>query len=260
MTITTTTDSIEYTGTGNAPDDYPVPYVFWEDEEVVVTHLTNIGAGVSTPTLLVDGANYTITGGEGGTGTINVTTPTIETDELLLVQRVLPVTQTFSFDGSGAFPTSRAQEATDRCVAISQQVDGSLSVNNDLSSVTDLQLAQLTVEEELDGTMADFQITKSAFYNIFGTFQVSSNFVFNSPLNFRLHIGPLGTIGDPEINKRTIFFPGVTANTIYTFPVAWLRIFLSSNQRITFGADTVFSLLTIKAGSSVRLVEYVEKT
>ena len=260
MTITTTEDLIEYSGTGPAPQDYSVPYVFWEDSELVITHLTNIVAGVNTKTVLIDGVNYTVTGGSGSTGTINVTTPTIETDELLLVQRVLPLTQTFTFDGSGGFPTAKAQEASDRCVAVSQQVNGSLSVNNDLFSATDLQLLSLAVEEELDGTLANFDVTKSAFYNIFGSFQVTSDFTTTSVLIFRFHIGPLGTIGDPEIENRIVFFPGVNTGVRYNFPIAWLDVFLSKNQKVTFGVEVISTFLTIKAGSSIRIVEYVEKT
>lgn len=261
MTITTIVDRTEVTGTGSAPQDYAVSMVFWDDSEIVITHLTGIAAGVSTPTVLVDGVNYTHTaGGDGSTGTVNVTTPTIETDELLLIQRVLPLSQLFSFSGSGSFQSSEAQEATDKCIGVSQQVNGSLSVNSDLLTATDTELMSLGVEEELDGGLVAFDVTRSAAYNIFGVFQIASNVTINSPVEFHLHVGPLGTISDPEVVSRKIFFPGVVANTIYTFPVAWMNTFLSSTQKVTFGAEAQFSQLTIKAGSSVRIVEYVEKT
>ncbi len=260
MTISTVDDRIEYTGTGSAPQNYTIPFVYYEDSEIILKTLTGISAGSATSTTLVDPTNYTLTGGDGATGTANVTTPVIATNELLLVQRIEPLTQLFAFDGSGSFPTAKAQETADRCTLIAQQTNGDLAFNSALDMDSDVVINLLGTQFQLNGGLVAHQIVRSGRYNILASFNIASNFVANSPVTFDIHVGPLGTISDPIISNRKIFFPGTFANTIYNFPVGWLNIFLSSTQKITFSATSQFSVLTIKDTSAVLIREYVEKT
>ena len=73
MTLSSTTNKVAYAGNGSTTS-FSVTFIYWEDSTVKVI-LSNDTTGVETT--WVDGTQYTLSGGDGSTGTLTVdTSPT----------------------------------------------------------------------------------------------------------------------------------------------------------------------------------------
>lgn len=101
---------------------FSVPYVFWDEEDLKVTHVDSGG----TETLLVLDTDYTVTGGEGGTGAViypKVVEPPddpLATGESLAVVLNLPIGRDTDMEGTYQFDTENL--AGDKAAAMMQQL------------------------------------------------------------------------------------------------------------------------------------------
>ena len=118
MTIATTQTFIQYLGDGTTTA-FPVPFPFFGTDELVVTRRV-ISTGVET--VLVLGVNYTVTGGNGGTGTVTATTAPAAGNQWT-IERATEVLQEIDFQSNGAFPEDAVERGLDRVTAILQEVD-----------------------------------------------------------------------------------------------------------------------------------------
>lgn len=115
MTITTTDVRVTYTGDGTSTD-FAVPFPFYGADEIAVYQTT--GAGVQTT--LLRGSDYTITGGNGGLGTV-VMTAAPTAGYAISILRSTVATQQVAFAAAGPFPGSSFERALDRLAAIAQE-------------------------------------------------------------------------------------------------------------------------------------------
>jgi polygalacturonase len=120
MTLTSTTTKIQYNG-DDSTVSFPITFIYWLDADIKAI-LTD-AAGVETT--WADGKQYTLTGGEGSTGTLTVeVSPTDYTPaagETLTIKSIVPNTQTTSLPLGGALPSSSIEERLDKNVRLIQQ-------------------------------------------------------------------------------------------------------------------------------------------
>ena len=96
MTLTATTNKVAYSGNGSTTS-FPVTFIYWDNSDVRVI-LSNNTTGVET--VWTNGTQYTLTGGDGATGTLTIDTSptdyTPATGETLTIKSNLPDTQSTS--------------------------------------------------------------------------------------------------------------------------------------------------------------------
>ena len=120
MTLTSEINRAQYSGDG-AQIAFPITFVFWLDADIRAIHTDANGS----ETIWAFGTHYTLTGGDGGTGTLTAkTTPTDYTPasgETLTITSNLEDTQDTSLPEGGAFPSSSVEQQLDKIVRLIQQ-------------------------------------------------------------------------------------------------------------------------------------------
>lgn len=117
MTISTTTTKISYTGDATTTA-FPVPFVFFGDDEIIVVERTIATGSEVTKTLTT---HYTVTGGDGATGTVTAVTAPAATVEWHIRRRTAR-TQLVDYTPNDPFPAETHEQALDRLTAIGQEV------------------------------------------------------------------------------------------------------------------------------------------
>jgi hypothetical protein len=118
MTVNTTTSRADYLGDGTSTA-FAVPFVFFATSELRVIERV-IATGVETT--LVQGTQYTVSGGNGSTGTVTATAaPTAAVQWTIL--RNTARTQLTDYSANDAFPAETHERALDRLTAIAQEVE-----------------------------------------------------------------------------------------------------------------------------------------
>jgi hypothetical protein len=152
MTLTATTNKVAYAGDG-ATVSFPVTFIYWDDTGVKVI-LSNDTTGVETT--WVDGTEYTLSGGDGATGTLTVdTSPTDYTPasgETLTIKSNEPDTQTTSLPLGGSLPSTSVEERLDKSVRLTQQLQEELDRTiqfPESSTTTGVSIEDLTALELL---------------------------------------------------------------------------------------------------------------
>jgi hypothetical protein len=123
MAITTPQNRILYSGTGSTTI-LPFPYLFEENSDIQVEVYT---IATKTPVLLALNTDYTATGagvGSGGTVTLIVAPPV---GTIIMLQRIMPLTQTSEYDPNSSIPTDQLNTDLDRLVMITQQLTDGLN-------------------------------------------------------------------------------------------------------------------------------------
>lgn len=125
MTLTSTVVRIQYNGDGSTIL-FPVPYVFWDDDDLLVVHADSD----NVETTWTRGTEYTVTGGDGATGNVTVSTsPTDYTPasgETLTIISNLDDIQELSLPFGGPIPSEDLEEELDKIVRLIQQLDEEL--------------------------------------------------------------------------------------------------------------------------------------
>lgn len=122
MTINTTTSKIAYSGDGSSVA-FAVPYNFFGLDELEV--IATDAAGVNTT--LTRGVHYNVTGGGDATGTVTaITAPAVGVT--WTISRKTARTQTAAYTDYGAFPAKTHEQALDRGVAISQEIEAKIAI------------------------------------------------------------------------------------------------------------------------------------
>ena len=139
MTLSSTTNKVAYAGNGSTTS-FAVTFIYWEDSGVKVI-LSNDTTGVETT--WVDGTQYTLSGGDGATGTLTIdTSPTDYTPasgETLTIKSNEPDTQTSSLPLGGSFPSTTVEKRLDKNVRLTQQLQEELDRTvkfNESSTIT----------------------------------------------------------------------------------------------------------------------------
>lgn len=125
MTLTATTVRVQYNGDGTTIT-FPVPYIFFDDDDlkVILTDADDV------ETTWVRGTQYTVSGGDGATGSVvAITTPTDytpATGEKLTILSNLADTQLLSLPAGGALPSASLEEQLDKIVRMIQEKEETL--------------------------------------------------------------------------------------------------------------------------------------
>ncbi|GJM01973.1 MAG: hypothetical protein DHS20C08_04740 [Rhodomicrobium sp.] len=127
MTVSATSYApMLYNGNG-ATTEFAVTFTFTDSTDLVVTHID----ASDTETIWAESTNYTVTGGDGSTGTVTVSTsPTDYTPasgEQLRIERSTPNSQPEDFDFDNQVTEDSVQAAIDRLARVNQE----LTYNND---------------------------------------------------------------------------------------------------------------------------------
>jgi hypothetical protein len=120
MTLTSTIVRDQFNGDG-AQTAFPTTFVFWDEDDLQVIHTDT----ASVETTWVRGTQYSVTGGNGFTGTVTVSTsPTDYTPasgETLTILSNLFDTQPTSLPAGGPFPSPSVELRFDQIVRLIQQ-------------------------------------------------------------------------------------------------------------------------------------------
>lgn len=118
MTINTTTTRVDYLGNG-VTTAFPVPFVFFGlDELQVIERVIATGA----ETILARGTHYSVTGGQGSTGTVTATTAPVAGRQWT-IRRATQLLQQTDFSRNDPFPSDSVERALDRAIAVVQEID-----------------------------------------------------------------------------------------------------------------------------------------
>lgn len=120
MTVSSTTTSVTYAGNGSTTA-FSVTFPFYELEVVAID-----ADGVET--LKTETTHYTLSGGDGSTGTVTMLTAPASGTTLRL-QRATLLTQTIAFSDTGPFPADDVNEALDRAAMRDQDLQAQLDAN-----------------------------------------------------------------------------------------------------------------------------------
>ncbi len=107
-----TTNARDVFSCNGVTQSFALTFSFLDEDSLVVTKVTISSGSTST---LVLGTDYTISGGEGATGTMS-TTSAFSSSFQLIVDRVEPFLQPTVFSKYGAFPAKVVEKAYDRIV------------------------------------------------------------------------------------------------------------------------------------------------
>lgn len=117
MAVSNTTSTINYSGTNTGNQTCPIPFLFLDNSDIVVTLLPATGAS----SVLVLGTQYSLAGAgndAGGTATIFAPVPTTTT---INISRNVPATQLTSFVTADRFPAKTIERAFDKATMLVQQ-------------------------------------------------------------------------------------------------------------------------------------------
>lgn len=117
MTVTTTTRDVSYNGNG-AITVFAIPFEFFEISVILVDATSNSQTWS-------ENVHYTVTGGNGSSGTLTVKTSptdyTPQTGETLIIKRITEKTQTTKYVENDDFPAASHEGALDRLTMIAQE-------------------------------------------------------------------------------------------------------------------------------------------
>lgn len=123
MTLSAITPLIEYIEDG-VTLAHSIPFQFNLASEIRGTRTDPV---TLAQTLLISGADYSVTGGGGSTGSITKTSAGIS-GTILRIERVTPRAQTTDYDTSGVFPATSHEAALDRLAAVDQEQDAANAI------------------------------------------------------------------------------------------------------------------------------------
>jgi hypothetical protein len=117
MSISTANSSISYVGNASTSTPYVVNYPFFDASDLKVYSVD--AAGVST--LLAITTNYTVSGGNGSTGSVT-TTAAIPATSTVIITRDVPYTQLTSLTTGDRLPAKTIEAALDKATMQAQQL------------------------------------------------------------------------------------------------------------------------------------------
>ena len=117
MTLTATTVKDPYDG-DDSTTSFAITFIFWNDSDIKAIKTDSSG----TESTLVLNTHYTLSGGDGSTGTLTTTTGnTFATGEKLTVKSNRPDTQLTALSTGGALPSSDIERMVDQNTRLIQQ-------------------------------------------------------------------------------------------------------------------------------------------
>lgn len=118
MTVSSTTNRVDYVGTG-ITGPYSYPFRIQTETDLTVTVATSAGVE-TTLTYLTD---YTVSGARARNGGSITLTTALATGYALTIRRVVPLTQLTNIRNQGPYFPETVEDALDRGVMMAQQID-----------------------------------------------------------------------------------------------------------------------------------------
>lgn len=150
MTVATTINRVQTDGDDSTTSFPTTGFSFFLESELEV-YLVDTTTDPDTETLQTITTHYTVTGGDGSTGTVEMVTAPSATEKLLIV-RVLPLTQSTDLVNNDSSDADVVEEVFDRGTMIAQQLEEGLdrAIKLPISSdVTDLAIPDPESEKHL---------------------------------------------------------------------------------------------------------------
>ena len=119
MTISSTTNTVSYTGNGSTTA-FAVPYVFFGTGTTSEVEVVEVVIATGAETVKSNGSDYTVAGGSGATGTVTAATAPASTVKWV-INRATTQTQETDYVENDPFPAESHEEALDRLTAIDQE-------------------------------------------------------------------------------------------------------------------------------------------
>lgn len=117
MPITSTDSSDSFNGNGTQTA-FSTSFSFFESSDLRVTLIASDGS----TTAQTEGADYTVSGGDGSTGTVTFTTAPASGTANVLIERWVPLTQTTNYQNLGLIPLKTHEKVVDRLTMQMQQI------------------------------------------------------------------------------------------------------------------------------------------
>ena len=267
MTLTADYTPIQYAGDG-ATISFPVTFVFWDADDLKLI-LSVDATGVETE--WTRGTQYTVSGGNGSTGTVTVlTTPTDYTPasgETLTIKSNLANTQDTDLPAGGAFNSDAVEQQIDKIVRMLQQ--RSEELGRALKLTESSAYSGLTFPDPASGKILRYKADLSGFEAItFGEFAEAGGSVVPVPIG--ISDGGTGTttaaaartaLGVPGLISDNAFSGANTFSGINTFTKAIVGnkgADIASATTLVLGTDgnsfditgtTTITAITVSAGT-----------
>lgn len=135
MTVpASSTNRVQYVGNG-VTDTFSTgsSLIFYDNTDLVVTE-TVIATGVSTVLSLT--ADYTVSGGDGSSGSVTLVAGALPATKRLTIERLIPYSQTTDLVEGEAILVDELETAIDRTVVMCQQINDALNRSVKLPSTT----------------------------------------------------------------------------------------------------------------------------
>lgn len=123
MTVSTDLNRVSFAGDGSTTAfDLGAGFIFFEETELRVIIRTDSTGAEELQTLTTD---YTVTGGDGSTGTVTMVTAPAS-GETLVIRRVLPLTQGTDYENNSASDAENVETSFDKLTLMVQQLSEEL--------------------------------------------------------------------------------------------------------------------------------------
>ena len=119
MTISSTTNTVSYTGNGSATS-FATGYVFFGTGTSAEIQVVEVTIATGAETIKSNGSDYTVSGGSGATGTVTAATAPASTVKWV-INRTTTQTQETDYVENDPFPAESHEEALDRLTGIDQE-------------------------------------------------------------------------------------------------------------------------------------------
>lgn len=123
MTVSSDTNRQTY-GLNGATQDFPVPFYFFADTDLLVTHTTFGADGTATVTPLVLNSDYTVSGAANEAGGSIHTAVALSAghNDNIVIKRAIDATQLTEYPPNTPFPASSHERALDKLTMLTQQL------------------------------------------------------------------------------------------------------------------------------------------
>ena len=119
MTISSTTNTVSYTGNGSTTA-FAVNYVFFGTGTSAEIQVVEVVTATGVETVKSNGSDFTVSGGSGATGTVTAAVAPASTVKWV-INRTTTQTQETDYVENDPFPAESHEEALDRLTAIDQE-------------------------------------------------------------------------------------------------------------------------------------------
>lgn len=159
-TVPSDASRISYVGNGST-QVFPIPFVFFDNTDLQVISVNDTTAVETTKVLTTD---YTVSGGNGATGSVTMLTAPA-TGTTLVIQREVPYTQEIDYEPNDGFPAGVNEEGLDRATMQVQQVRRRARQSPKLPATYDPESGDITIPMPVAGKTLVANVAEDGWEN-----------------------------------------------------------------------------------------------